>query len=126
MLRTVRGEIAVKVKEIPPGEGIGRHEAPRGEVFHYVRSDGSNRPVRLKVRAPTYENLPTCKATVPGESIADAAIILAGIDPCYCCTERIVTINKRTGKRELNGQDLLRLSRKKTEKICKNMGRRNV
>ncbi len=126
MLRTVKGEIAAKVKEIPPGEGIGRHEAPRGEVFHYVRSDGSNRPVRLKVRAPTYVNLPTCKATVPGESVADAAIILAAIDPCYCCTERIVTINKRTGQRELNGQDLLRLSRKKTEKICKNMGRRNV
>ncbi|MFQ5835337.1 MAG: nickel-dependent hydrogenase large subunit, partial [bacterium] len=116
-LRTVKGEIAAKVKEIPPGEGIGHHEAPRGEVFHYVRSDGSNRPVRLKVRAPTYVNLPTCKATVPGESVADAALILASIDPCYCCTERIVTINKKTGKRELNGQDLLRLCRKKTEKI---------
>lgn len=125
-LRTVKGEIAAKVKEIPPGEGIGRHEAPRGEVFHYVRSDGSNRLVRLKVRAPTYVNLPTCKATVPGESIADAAIILAAIDPCYCCTERIVTINKRTGKRELNGQDLLRLSRKKTEKIRRKMEKRYV
>lgn len=125
-LKAAKGDIAVQVKEIPPGEGIGHHEAPRGEVFHYVRSDGSNRPVRLKVRAPTYVNLPTCKATVPGESIADAALILAAIDPCYCCTERIVTINKRTGKRELNGQDLLRLSRKKTEKICKNMGRPNV
>ncbi len=125
-LKTTKGDIAVQVKEIPPGEGIGRHEAPRGEVFHYVKSDGSNRPVRLKVRAPTYVNLPTCKATVPGESIADAAIILAAIDPCYCCTERTVAINKKTGRQELNWQDLLRLSRKKTEKICKNMGRRNV
>ena len=125
-LHTVKGEIAAKVKEIPPGEGIGHHEAPRGEVFHYVRSDGSNRPVRLKVRAPTYVNLPTCKATVPGESVADAALILASIDPCYCCTERIVTINKSTGKRELNGQDLLRLCRKKTEKIRKKMEKRYV
>ncbi len=123
-LRTVKGEIATKVKEIPPGEGIGHHEAPRGETFHYVRSDGSNRPVRLKVRAPTYVNLPTCKTTVPGESVADAAIILAAIDPCYCCTERIVTINKRTGKRELNEEDLLRLSRKKTERIRKKMEKR--
>ena len=116
-LREVKGEIAVKVKEIPPGEGIGHHEAPRGETFHYVRSDGSNTPVRLKVRAPTYVNLPTCKVTVPGESVADATLILASIDPCYCCTERIITINKKTGQRELSGEDLLRLCRKKTERI---------
>ncbi|TKJ47369.1 NADH:ubiquinone oxidoreductase [Candidatus Aerophobetes bacterium Ae_b3a] len=116
-LRKVRGEIAVKVKEIPPGEGIGHHEAPRGETFHYVRSDGSNTPVRLKVRAPTYVNLPTCKVTVPGESVADATLILASIDPCYCCTERIITINNKTGQRELRGEDLLRLCRKKTERI---------
>ncbi len=116
-LRKVRGEIAVKVKEIPPGEGIGHHEAPRGETFHYVRSDGSNTPVRLKVRAPTYVNLPTCKVTVPGESVADATLILASIDPCYCCTERVITINNKTGQRELRGEDLLRLCRKKTERI---------
>jgi len=116
-LRKVKGEIAVKVKEIPPGEGIGHHEAPRGETFHYVRSDGSNTPVRLKVRAPTYVNLPTCKVTVPGESVADATLILASIDPCYCCTERVITINNKTGQRELGGEDLLRLCRKKTERI---------
>jgi len=116
-LRKVKGEIAVKVKEIPPGEGIGHHEAPRGETFHYVRSDGSNTPVRLKVRAPTYVNLPTCKVTVPGESVADATLILASIDPCYCCTERVITINNKTGQRELRGEDLLRLCRKKTERI---------
>ncbi|KKK70932.1 hypothetical protein LCGC14_2919020, partial [marine sediment metagenome] len=46
------GEIDAKVEAIPPGEGIGRVEAPRGETFHYVRSDGSNRPVRHKIRAP--------------------------------------------------------------------------
>ncbi len=116
-LRKVKGEIAVKVKEIPPGEGIGHHEAPRGEAFHYVRSDGSNSPVRLKVRAPTYVNLPTCKVTVPGQSVADATLTLASIDPCYCCTERIITINRKTGQRELKGEDLLRLCRKKTERI---------
>jgi len=124
-LRTVKGEIAVKIKEIPPGEGIGHHEAPRGETFHYVRSDGSNSPVRLKVRAPTYVNLPTCKVTVPGQSVADATLILASIDPCYCCTERIITINKKTGQRELKGEDLLRLCRKKTEKIRRKLEKPN-
>jgi len=65
-LKKVKGDIAVNIKKMPPGEGKGHHEAPRGETFHYVRSDGSNNPVRVKVRAPTYVNLPTCKATVPG------------------------------------------------------------
>lgn len=117
-LKVIKGEILTGIKDIPPGEGIGRHEAPRGETFHYVRSDGSNTPVRLKVRAPTYMNLPTCEATVPGESVADAAIILASIDPCYCCTERWVkVVDANTGKIVSDWDNLLRLSRKKTEKI---------
>jgi NADH-quinone oxidoreductase subunit D len=115
------GEIDLNIKNIPPGEGIGTHEAPRGETFHYVRSDGTNRPVRHKVRAPTFMNLPTCKATVVGETISDAAIILASIDPCYCCTERIAV---RTGERKklYNGNDLIRLSQMKTEMLKKKMG----
>ena len=59
--------------------GIGHVEAPRGECFHYVLSDGTNRPARHKVRAPTFMNLPTYKATIVGETISDAAIILAAI-----------------------------------------------
>ncbi|UCF96977.1 MAG: nickel-dependent hydrogenase large subunit [Spirochaetaceae bacterium] len=115
------GEIDMKIKSIPPGEGIGAHEAPRGETFHYVRSDGSNRPVRHKVRAPSYMNLPTCKATVPGSSIADAAIILAAIDPCYCCTERM-TVCTTEGDRIYTGKDLITLSQAKTAKIKREMG----
>ncbi|HSR17601.1 MAG TPA: nickel-dependent hydrogenase large subunit, partial [Ignavibacteriaceae bacterium] len=60
------GAIINKVKEISEGEGIGRYEAPRGEVFHYVRTDGTNRPVRHKVRAPSYVNIPTFKASCKG------------------------------------------------------------
>lgn len=108
------GPIETRVDEIPPGEGIGRHEAPRGEVFHYVRSDGSNMPVRHKVRAPSFMNLPSNEVAVKGYSIADAALVLAAIDPCYCCTER--TIVYENGKRKYGGQDLLRLSHEKTEK----------
>jgi NADH-quinone oxidoreductase subunit D len=115
------GEIDLNIKNIPPGEGIGTHEAPRGETFHYVRSDGTNRPVRHKVRAPTFMNLPTCKATVVGETISDAAIILASIDPCYCCTERIA-VRTREGKKLHDGNDLIRLSQMKTEMLKKKMG----
>ena len=109
------GPIEARVDEIPPGEGIGRHEAPRGEVFHYVRSDGSNKPIRHKVRAPSYMNIASNVVAVKGYSIADAALVLAAVDPCYCCTDR--TMVYENGKRKYSGQDLLRLSHEKTEKI---------
>ena len=112
-----KGEIETEVRDIPPGEGIGRHEAPRGEVFHYVRSDGTNRPVRHKVRAPSYMNVASNKVTAVGQTVSDAAITLAAVDPCYCCTERAATFRKDTGKKLMNGLDLIKLSQEKTEKI---------
>lgn len=123
LLNLPGGEIDLNIKDIPPGEGIGTHEAPRGETFHYVRSDGTNRPARHKVRAPTYMNLPTLKATVPGSSIADATIILAAIDPCYCCTERMA-VRSADGKRLFGGEELLRLSWEKTKRLKREMGAR--
>ncbi len=115
------GEIDANIKDVPVGEGIGHIEAPRGETFHYVKSDGTNRPVRHKVRAPTFMNLPTYKATIVGQTISDATIILAAIDPCYCCTERVAVKDDR-GRMLYNGQDLVRLSREKTEKMRQRMG----
>jgi NADH-quinone oxidoreductase subunit D len=107
------GEIWQEVGEIPAGEGIGRAEAPRGEVLHYVRSDGSNMPVRHKIRAPSYMNVPSNEVAVIGGSIADAAITLAAVDPCYCCTERMAVA--RQGDKCYTWKDLLRLSWEKTE-----------
>ncbi len=112
-----KGPIDAKVKDIPPGEGIGHAEAPRGEVFHYVRSDGSNSPARYKVRAPTYMNFPTFKATVIGQTISDATIILAAIDPCYCCTERMVAIDRKTKKQVLTAADLIHMSQEKSHQL---------
>lgn len=109
------GPIENRVEEIPAGEGIGRHEAPRGEVFHYVRSDGSNYPVRHKIRAPSFMNIPSNEVAVKGYSIADAALVLAAVDPCYCCTERTTVYEGRQLK--YSGADLLRLSWQKTEKL---------
>lgn len=121
LLNLPGGEIDAKIKNIPPGEGVGHVEAPRGETFHYVRSDGTNRPIRHKVRAPTFMNLPTFKATVVGETISDATIILAAIDPCYCCTERMA-VRDTDGVKLYTGQELVRLSQKKTEILRKELG----
>ena len=114
-LETVKGPVLNDVKEIGTGEGIGRYEAPRGEVFHYIRTDGTNRPIRHKVRAPSYVNIPTFNASCKGIPVADALITLASVDPCYCCTERSVKIiNPNHDSTEL---DLLNLSREKTQQI---------
>ena len=115
------GSIDSNPKDIPPGEGIGLAEAPRGECFHYVKSDGTNSPVRHKVRAPTYMNFPTFKDTVAGQTVSDATIILAAIDPCYCCTERMLIVDRKD--KELFGvQELIRLSQEKTMKLKTEMG----
>ncbi|MCX7704666.1 MAG: NADH:ubiquinone oxidoreductase, partial [bacterium] len=125
-LKKVKGEIAFEIREIPSGEGIGHYEAPRGECFHYVRSDGSSRPVRHKIRAPSYVNIPTFKTSCVGETIADVTIILAGVDPCYCCTERAITVyDANTKKKIFNGKELIALSQEKTRRIRRRLGIRD-
>jgi NADH-quinone oxidoreductase subunit D len=109
------GPIQNRVDEIAPGEGIGRAEAPRGEVFHYIRSNGTNSPIRHKIRAPSYMNIVANEVMVKGYSIADATLCLAAVDPCYCCTERTVAFED--GKMRYSGKQLLELSWKKTEKL---------
>ncbi len=118
-LKNVKGAIITKIREIPAGEGIGHCEAPRGECFHYIRSDGTNRPIRHKIRAPSSTCIPTFEKSVVGGQIADALITLAGVDPCYCCTERLSAVAE-DGK-TLNGEILLRLSLEKTKRLKEKM-----
>ena len=112
------GPIRNEVREMPKGEGIGHAEAPRGETFHYVCSNGTNYPERYKVRAPTFMNLPSFKAQVIGQELADAMLIVAAMDPCYSCTERVAVVApRRGGVRHIGKQELLQMSWAKTEKI---------
>jgi len=111
------GPIATEVRDFPRGEGVGHVEAPRGESFHFVRSNGTNMPERHKMRAPTFVNIPTFRPRIKGETIADAALILAIIDPCYSCTERMAILDVTGGARATTGADLIKLSHEKTEKL---------
>ncbi len=115
------GPIAVDVPEVSRGEGIGLDEAPRGECFHYVRSNGTNMPERVKIRAPSYVNVPSFKARMAGAQIADAAIILASVDPCYSCTERMAVVNAGGGP-ALDGNALIKLSQQKTAALVRELG----
>jgi len=73
---------------VPPGEAVARSEAPRGEVFYYVRSDGTDMPQRLKWRVPTYMNWEALQVMLANCQVADIALIVNSIDPCISCTER--------------------------------------
>jgi len=116
------GETEIVVKEVPEGMGTGRAEAPRGEVFHFVKTDGSNYPVRHKIRAPSYVNIATFRKACVGQTISDATISLAAVDPCYCCTERMAyAFDSATGEKIYNGDELLALSQSKTEAIRKQL-----
>jgi membrane-bound hydrogenase subunit alpha len=123
-LKTVKGPYYVDVKEISPGQGIGRYEAPRGEVFHYVKTDGSNRSVRHKVRAPSYVNIPTFEASCLNQALSDVLITTAAIDPCYCCTERAVKLVDDRDR--ILSIDLLDLSRQKTVSLKKESDKEGV
>ena len=115
------GPIDAAYREIPEGEACGHVEAPRGETFHYVRSNGTNYPYRHKIRAPSYVNVPSFKATCIGRHISDVCITLAAVDPCYSCTERMAAvIERRSGKKTLNFHDLIHLSQEKTRTLMRN------
>ncbi len=114
------GEICAEVHEIPPGEGLGMYEAPRGEVFHYVRSNGGNMPLRHKIRAPSFNNILTNEYSVRGSTVADAGLITAAVDPCYSCTERVGVVDRGSGDRYILSEgDLIRMSQEKTEELRK-------
>ncbi len=97
------GEIAVRApKRAKPGEFFSRYEAPRGENVHYVKSNGTDKPERLKVRAPTLANYPATIEMLRSGFIADIPLIFAAIDPCICCAERTVElVNARSGEESI-------------------------
>lgn len=112
------GKIDVRVKNIPAGVGTGRAEAPRGEVFHFVMTDGGYTPYRHKIRAPSYVNIATFRKSCIGQSISDATISLAAVDPCYCCTERLaMAYDYSSGEALMGMRDILRLSHARTDQI---------
>jgi NADH-quinone oxidoreductase subunit D len=122
--RLPKGDLNLGVLHVPRGEGVGRYEAPRGEDIHYVRSNGTNMPERLKVRAPSFTNIASFKASCLGASIADVTITLAACDPCYSCTERTAVVKNLDTGREETLSRLVQRSREKTAGLAAAMGRR--
>jgi membrane-bound hydrogenase subunit alpha len=88
------GPIAVKApRRIPAGEALARYEAPRGEDVHYVKGNGTDKPERVKVRAPTLANVQAVAKMLENNNLADVPIVIAAIDPCFSCTDRMIQVN---------------------------------
>jgi NADH-quinone oxidoreductase subunit D len=64
----------------PPGEVYQAIESPRGQLGFYVASDGSAKPLRVKVRAPSFSNLAALPMMMQGRLIADAVACIGSID----------------------------------------------
>jgi len=79
------GEVRARVSPVfrpPKGEAYGAIEGPKGELGFYLVSDGSTKPYRFKIRAPTFINLTTLRDLVVGWKLADAVIVFGSIDIC--------------------------------------------
>lgn len=76
-------------RSIPKGDSIKHVEAPRGELFYYVRSGGSTSPERVKIRTPTMANILSGIEMLKGHTLADVPVVLTGMDPCFGCMDRV-------------------------------------
>ncbi len=93
------GPYRVRVRRIvPAGEALSRVEAPRGELFYYVKSNGTAYPERVKVRTPTFSNILSFAQIAEGGNIADVPVSFISLDPCFSCTDRcFVAIDRKGG-----------------------------
>jgi ech hydrogenase subunit E len=82
------GDLAAKVKGRPEGETTVRVEQPRGELLYYIKATGGKNLDRLRIRTPTFANIPPLVAMLPGIELADVPVVVLSIDPCVSCTER--------------------------------------
>lgn len=115
------GELMADVGPIPPWrEGIGSVEAPRGEASHYVLTGPDNRPYRWRVRAPTYAQLQAVPRMLDHMTLADFPIIVGSVDPCFSCTERVITVDTATKQiRTYKKNELLALTRKSLRQVTR-------
>ncbi len=84
----------VMIRKIPVGEAISRVEAQRGQLVYYLVGKGGDKPYRLKIRTPSFNNILNSAILFEGANIADLPAILASLDPCISCMERMLLVEK--------------------------------
>ena len=99
------------------GEAVGRHEAPRGEALHYVAMNKADAPISWKVKASSYSNLHVWPIILKGIQLADVPIVVASIDPCLSCTDRVAVASNDGPVKILTKEDLSKMSYLKTRRM---------
>jgi len=74
---------------------LGYTEAPRGEDIHWSMLGDNQKLYRWRCRAASYNNWPSLRYMLRGNTVSDAPIIVASIDPCYSCTDRVTVVDVR-------------------------------
>ncbi|MBO7422694.1 MAG: NADH dehydrogenase subunit, partial [Oscillospiraceae bacterium] len=77
-----------KLPKIQEGVAVCRHEAPRGQLSHMVVGNGKLENFRISVHVPSFKNTPTIPHMLRENTVADAGLIIASIDPCFSCLDR--------------------------------------
>jgi len=96
-------------------EVTGRSEAPRGENCHFLKiKDGIIE--RAKIRTPTFANIISLEYMLKGREIADTPVILASLDPCFACMERVLIVKKGKGRMMTEEEFRERYTKTLTEK----------
>ncbi|MEY2740767.1 MAG: NADH-quinone oxidoreductase subunit [Actinomycetota bacterium] len=67
--------------KVPEGEAYVAIEGPRGEIGCYIASDGTSRPYRMHVRAPSFVNIQCLPHMMRGGLVADAVAVISSVDP---------------------------------------------
>jgi len=94
------GELTARMpRRVKAGETISRVEAPRGELFYFIKSNGTDQPERIRVRTPTICNMASVVRLAVGHQLADVPMILVGIDPCFSCNDRMVIVEGANAER---------------------------
>ena len=104
MLTEIKGDISLKLPSavsVKEGlETVSRVEAPRGELFYYLQSGGA-RPTRVRIRTPTYQTFHVLEEILKGHTISDVPVIIASLDPCFSCTDRMTIIDTKSCKEKI-------------------------
>jgi len=95
-------------RSVPAGEATYHVEAPRGELFYFVKSAGGSVPERVKIRTSTLANILTATEMLKGHTLADVPVVLTGMDPCFGCMDRIAVVDVDKSKEWTVGGEALR------------------
>ncbi|CAG0937116.1 hydrogenase, group IVa [Thermoflexales bacterium] len=107
------GPIMIEGFDYKPHQfALGYVEAPRGEDIHFTMTGDNQKVFRWRPRASSFNNWPGVRYMLRGNLISNAPLIVASIDPCYSCTERVTIIDIRKKKAQV-------VAYKELERYCR-------